>query len=278
MSPATQTNRPLRIYTPLGDDVLLLERLSGEEWVSRPFEFQVDLLSENDSISGDSLLRQPVHIQIDKISGSPRVIHARVSEFVQRGRRHVFTLYGATLRPWLWFLSLWHDCRIYQNMTVPDIVEQIFSDHGFTDYTLKLYKSYTPREYCVQYRESCLNFVSRLLEDEGIFYYFEHTDDKHNLVLADTPGGITSCPDQSSAQIMPDTAVEMGYDVVIDTNNYVTAKTGQVTLNDYNIRPAQGSARMDDGVLPEPAVCAVRQEAARRAGRRAAARRLPRWP
>jgi len=241
MSNATQVNRPLRIYTPLGDDVLLLERLTGEEAISRPFEFQVDLLSESDSVSASSLISQPVHVEIDKASGDPRIIHARVSEFVQRGRRHVYTLYSATLRPWLWFLSLWYDCKIFQNMTVPDIVEKIFENHGFTDYSLKLYKTYTPREYCVQYRESCLNFVSRLLEDEGIFYYFEHTDDKHTLVLADTPGGVSPCPDQSSADLMPESSVVMGFDVVLDANTYVQAATGKITLNDYNFETPSNS-------------------------------------
>lgn len=252
MSTATQTNRSMRIYTPAGEDVLLLERITGDEWVSHPFEYHVDLLSENDSVSADTLIRQPVHIEIDKVSGGPRIIHARVSEFVQRGRRHVFTLYGATLRPWLWFLSLWHDCKIFQNMSVPDIVEKVFKDHSFTDYELKLYKTYAPREYCVQYRESCLNFVSRLLEDEGIFYYFEHTDQKHTLVLADTPGGISPCPDQSSAQIMPATHTRMGFDVIVDTNNYQQVSTGKVSLNDYNFETPSNSLLVNAaGTKPE---------------------------
>ena len=87
--------------------------------------------------------------------------------------------------PWFWFLNLFSDCRIFQNKSVPDIVEQVFQDRGFSDFESRLRARILPREYCVQYRETDFNFVSRLIEEEGIFYFFEHTTDKHTLVLAD---------------------------------------------------------------------------------------------
>src|SRR5947209_20026457 len=87
--------------------------------------------------------------------------------------------------PWLWFLTHYHDCRIFQNKSVPDIVQQVFNDRGYSHFKLNLNGTYPVRDYCVQYRESDLDFVSRLLEHEGIFYYFEHAQDKHTLVLAD---------------------------------------------------------------------------------------------
>jgi type VI secretion system secreted protein VgrG len=248
----TQEGRPLRIYTPLGDDALLLERVQGQEFISQPFQFEVDLLSTSDSVSADDLIRQAVHIEIDRLEGPPRIIHARVCRFVQRGRRHVLTLYSATLRPWFWFLSLRQDCKIFQNMTVPDIIEKIFSDNGFTDYNLKLYKSYSPREYCVQYRESSMDFVSRLMEDEGIFYYFEHTEDKHTLVLVDAVATTEPCPGQDTASMMPVSSVVLSEDVIVRADAVVQARTGIITLNDYNFEtPANSLLSTSSGDPPE---------------------------
>jgi type VI secretion system secreted protein VgrG len=236
MAAYKQAARPFRVFTPLGDDVLLLEKLEGEELVSRPFEFRLEMLSENDSISAKALIRKPVHVEIDLADGSHRYIHARVSHFIQRGRRQVFTAYTAIVRPWLWFLSLVQDCRIFQNKSVPDIVEQVFHDNSFTDFSMKLYGSYSPREYCVQYRESSLDFVSRLLEEEGIFYYFEHTKDKHTLVLTDSVAGTTTCPGQASASLMPQLGAFLEADAISEVEQEVRARSGQVTLSDYNFQ------------------------------------------
>ena len=88
--------------------------------------------------------------------------------------------------PWLWFLTRTSDCRIFQEKTVPDIIKEIFRDHGFTDFEERLSGSYRTWVYCVQYRETDFNFVSRLMEQEGIYYYFKHENGKHTLVLADS--------------------------------------------------------------------------------------------
>ena len=120
--------------------------------------------------------------------------------FIQRGRRQVLTQYYARVRPWFWFLSLWQDCKIFQNMTVPAIVEKIFTDHGFNDFQPNLYKTYTPRVYCVQYRETDFNFVSRLMEQEGIYYFFQHENGKHTLVLADSISAHSPCTSASSGR------------------------------------------------------------------------------
>ncbi|MGH9558197.1 MAG: type VI secretion system Vgr family protein, partial [Bryobacteraceae bacterium] len=248
----TQDERPFRVYTPLGNNVLLLENVDGEEAISRPFEYRLDLVSENDSIDPASLIRQPVHVEIDLASGDKRYIHGRVAEFRQLGRRDTLTCYRAVIRPWLWFLSLWSDCKIFQNKAVPDIVEQIFKDRGFTDFTPKLYGSYATRDYCVQYRESTLDFISRLLEDEGIFYYFEHTDSKHNLILTDSPQGYVVCPNQSSARVNVETGSYQEDDVIDKIERVIAAGTGQVTLNDYNFtKPSQSLKVNVEGKDPE---------------------------
>ncbi len=113
--------------------------------------------------------------------------------------------YEAEMAPWLWFLNRFSDCRIFQNKTVPDIVEQVFRDRGFSDYQLKLQGSFPQREYVVQYRETDFNFVSRLLEDEGIFYFFEQSQDKHTLVLANDKSRLASCPNKPQARYLATT-------------------------------------------------------------------------
>ena len=110
--------------------------------------------------AASSLINQPVHVEIDLAGGKKRYIHGLVSSFTSRGTQQVLSAYTAIVRPWFWFLSLWQDCKIFQNKTVSDIVEEVFKGCGYTDFTLKLYNTYQPREYCVQYRESSMDFVS----------------------------------------------------------------------------------------------------------------------
>ena len=98
------------------------------------------------------------------------------------------------LRPWLWWLTLASNNRVFQNLATSDIVTQVFDQHGFSDYQLQLSGSYQPREYCVQYGESDLAFVSRLLEEDGIFWFFTHAAGKHTLVLADSNDAFPPIP------------------------------------------------------------------------------------
>jgi type VI secretion system secreted protein VgrG len=143
-------------------------------------------------------------------------------------------LYQAELVPWLWFLTLFSNCRIFQNKSVPDIVEQIFKDRSFTDYKLNLQGSYQPREYCVQYRETDFNFVSRLLEDEGIFYFFEQTADKHTLVLADDKAAFKPCPNKAKAQYTPSLGAVLDEDTVFTVEEENKVNTGTASLTDYD--------------------------------------------
>jgi type VI secretion system secreted protein VgrG len=236
----SQASRPFRVYTPLGDDVLLLENLEGEEAISRPFEFRLDMLSENPAVAAASLINQPVHVEIDLADGSKRYIHGRVSHFISRGTQQVLSAYSMVVRPWFWFLSLWQDCKIFQNKSVPDIVEQVFRDCGYSDFTLKLYKTYQPREYCVQYRESSMDFVARLLEEEGIYYFFEHTASKDNLILTDKGVGCVPCPGNSNGPLVPYDSSRLEDDVVLSIEQELQTATAKVTLQDYNfITPNQ---------------------------------------
>jgi type VI secretion system secreted protein VgrG len=235
MASYTQDNRPIRVATPLGKDALLLERLSGEEGVSSPFHFTLDLLSENASIDPNALLRKPIGVAIALPGGGERYVHGRVSRFTQLGRRSGLTAYRAEVVPWLWFLSLSNDCRIFQNQSVTDIIELLFKEAGFTDFKIKVIKPLAQREYCVQYRESTLAFVSRLLEEEGVFYFFEHEASKHTLIITDHGGRIPPCPGVAKLRMSTSDSYAMVEDpVVLSLSVEHAATTGAVALTSFD--------------------------------------------
>src|SRR5580692_9203967 len=197
----TQAGRALRIDTPLGADAVLLRSISGQESVSQLFRYQLELLSEDDSLSFDGIVGKNVTVHLQTIDAE-RGLNGFISRFSQGGRDERFTYYHAEMVPWLWFLTRKADCRIFQRKTAPDIIKKIFDELSFKDYELRLYSSYRQREYCVQYRETDFNFVSRLMEEEGIWYFFEHAPDgsKHTLVLADDAAAHHPCPGQPKAR------------------------------------------------------------------------------
>jgi type VI secretion system secreted protein VgrG len=232
---ATQTERPFRFKTPLGENALLLESFTGEERVSTPFRFTLQLLSDNPNIDMKGLLAKPATLSIKLENGSERSIHGILNriKLVEAGADGM-AMYQAEMVPWLWLLNLYSNCRIFQNKSVPDIVEKIFQDRGFTDYQLRTHGTYHPREYCVQYRETDFNFVSRLLEDEGIFYFFEQTKDKHELVLADDPTAFKACPHKAKALYMPTAGGRLDEDTVIAVEEEHKVNTGKASLSDHD--------------------------------------------
>ncbi len=232
----TQDHRLLAIDTPLGKDVLLLQEITGYEGISRLFSYDLDLLAyDNDSISFSDIVGQKVLITLQLPDGSPRYISGFVNRFTQgETDERLFTHYHAQVVPWLWFLTRQADCRIFQNMAVPDIISKIFDPFGFKDFKPNLKSSYPKLEYCVQYRETSFNFVSRLMEEFGIFYYFDHTTQgKHTLVLADQSSNLPACP---SSPVSYETEVGGLSDPEVIHNWHVgqEVRTGKYTVTDYN--------------------------------------------
>jgi type VI secretion system secreted protein VgrG len=183
----TQDNRPIRIETALGKDTLLLRRFHGIEAFSQLFRFEADLLSYEENINPIDIIGEHVAVFIDANDDQVRCLNGFVKSFVYTGleRRGLYG-YKAEIVPWLWFLDKRTNCRVYQNQTVQQIIEAVFADLGFSDYTFLLSDEHPELEYCVQYQESDFHFISRLMEQEGIFYFFEHTPDKHILYIADS--------------------------------------------------------------------------------------------
>lgn len=229
--PYTQENRLISIDTPLGTDALLLYGFAGYERVSRLFRFDLDLLSENDSITFTDIVGQNVTVSVEQIDGTARYFNGCISRFSQSGKDSRFTHYRAEMVPWLWFLTRNADCRIFQNLTAPDIITQVFSKLSFQDYQNKLQGTYNPLEYCVQYRETHFNFVSRLMERFGIFYFFQHEQGKHTMILGDSNSVFGSLGNVKCG--LTQGAVE-DEDLITAWNSEQELRTGKYTLTDYN--------------------------------------------
>jgi type VI secretion system secreted protein VgrG len=189
---------------------LLLESFSCSEALSTLTEITVSLLSPRNDLEVDKILGKPVTIEIELRNDAKRHLNGFVSRFALTGASGRFFRYQAIVRPWLWFLTRTTDCRIFQDMKVPEIVKKVFDDHPIAVHDFKLFREYPKWDYCVQYRESDFNFVSRLLEYEGIYYRFDHSDGQHKLVLLDStsahdpqPDGADSLPFFSTGQRPP---------------------------------------------------------------------------
>ncbi len=178
--------RVMEIVTPLGDDVLLFHGMAAREEMSRPFEYNLDLLSKKKDVNVDQILGKNVTIKLGLPDDQTRYFNGYVTRFAQGAMIGPYHRYVATVRPWLWFLTRTADCRIFQEMKVPDIIKKVFDDHPTADFKLELTGTYRKWTYCVQYRETDFNFVSRLMEQEGISYYFRHTDGHDTMVLTDS--------------------------------------------------------------------------------------------
>ena len=190
--PATQTNRTATVSTPLGGDVLLFYQMTGTEQLSGLFEYQIDMLSTKNDIDMKAVLGKSMTVKLELGDSKFRFFNGIVTRFSQFGSLGNLVMYRAVLRPKPWLLTRASNCRIMDtDKTVPDIVKKILGDHGYSDIEMHLGSSYSypPREYCVQYRESDFNFLSRLLEEEGIHYFFKHADGKHTMVFCDSITG-----------------------------------------------------------------------------------------
>jgi type VI secretion system secreted protein VgrG len=187
-----QTGRTAILKTPLGEDELLLTQFDAHEGLNALFEFNADCLSENGNIDFDQAIGHNCSVKLSRHKSKTRFFNgvlveaeATLSDMAGPRKKTSLTPYRLVLRPWLWLLSQATDCRIFKNKSVKDIITDVFDKAGFSDYSFELSESYDPIEFCVQYRETNLSFVQRMMEAWGIYYYFTHSEDKHMLVMVD---------------------------------------------------------------------------------------------
>jgi type VI secretion system secreted protein VgrG len=209
MPSPTQEHRNIAISTPLGDDALLVSSVAITEQMGRLFRIEAELYSKDD-VNFDDIVGQNATFRLEMGKGATRYFNAMISRFVQTRVDGKFTRYQATFVPWLWFLTRTADCRIFQQKTIPEIFGEVFRGHGFSDFRLSLSGNYPKWDYCVQYRETDFNFVSRLMEQVGIYYFFEHENGKHTLVLADSGAAHKPYPGCAQVIFRPAHAAESG--------------------------------------------------------------------
>lgn len=227
------SDREFTAKTPLGPDVLFFSRLEGHDEISRCFRFDLTLVSEDMDIKAEDLLGQAVTVTVG--SDEKRFIHGIVDEFSMTGFRQDFVEYRAVLRPWLWFLGKTTDNRIFQNMSIIEIVEEVFSAYPEAKFEKRLRETYDPREYCVQYGETDLEFMQRLLEHEGVYYFFEYADGEHTLILADAIDQLAPVSDWEELEFMPNQLVSFqDGDFITDWFRTARAVSGSYTHTDYD--------------------------------------------
>ncbi len=232
--PLKQAQRRLAVTTPLGEDKLVLTAFAGHEEISRLFSYQLDMISDDDAVDATKIVGKNVTFTVAMADDSPRYFNGFVSRFYAgdedgEGRRN----YRAEVVPWLWFLTRTSDCRIFQSKAAPDIIQQIFKDLGFSDFKLQLSGKHPQRDYCVQYRETDFNFVSRLMEEEGIYYFFKHEQGKHTLVLADAKSGYFDCPEKE-VDYPRDPGSRAKEDHITRWEHCYEFRTGKWAQTDYN--------------------------------------------
>lgn len=236
-----QDNRLIKINSPLGEDMILVEAMNVSEGMSRLYSIEMDLVhAEEDmdytptTVPPANILGKPVAISVKQSDGVERFFHGIVSHF-QQGVRHArFTFYKAVIVPQVWMLTQRRQTKIYQQKSVPDILQEIVT--GFNS-RFELQGTFEKRNYCVQYQETDWDFASRLMEEEGIFYFFEHSNNEHKIVIANTPQSNKDCPGKSTIPY----ALKVGSEEelissIFSLHTDYQLRPGKVTLWDHNFQ------------------------------------------
>ena len=230
MDPAA--TRTIVLTTPFGDEGLRFQRVTGFERMARVFEYEIFALSKANDLAFDKMLGEHATLAIELPDDKVRYLDGIVVEFGLVGMVGNDFQYRLLVRPWTWMLSRTTDCRIFQELSVPDILESVFAEHGAIDFELDLAGSFAPRNYCVQYRETDLDFVSRLMEEEGIYTFFRHEKGKHTLIVTNFVG---AHPSVGTVRFLPqDRAARAGEEYIREWRVTRAVVPAAAALNDYN--------------------------------------------
>jgi type VI secretion system secreted protein VgrG len=226
--------------------------LNGTEAISGLFDFQVDLLApSNQGVPFEQLVGQPFIVGLSLPGRQTRYFAGICSRFSEGARGGAGTSYRAEVVPQLWLLTKEHGSRIFQQLSVPDVLREVFSD---LDVSFQLQGSYEPRNYCVQYRETDFAFASRLMEEEGIFYFFQHSAGGHQLVVADSPQAHPAVPDQSTIPFNAAAAHRPGAPAVFDWTKSQVLTSGRSTLRDHSFELPDDSLEVSATIQESAAV------------------------
>ena len=218
---------------------LLFANMTASESLGKLFSYQLEAISKNVEVDLRSLLGTPMTVKLVSPQGYTRYFNGIVCEGEQGGFVNIenvrYAVYTFRLVPKPWLATRRRDCRIYRSMSVPQIIQSVLGDVGYSDLKQSLSGSYPARDYCVQYRESDFDFISRLMEQEGIYYYFTHTQSTHTMVLADALGAHSTVPGFEQIPYAP--PIERGKRMKASISDWETAhavNTTKVQLDDYD--------------------------------------------
>lgn len=235
----------ITLTSPLPTEDLIFESMTMSAGLSVLGDMQLGLLSPRPDLKPEDLLGKTVTAHVELPEGK-RHFHGYVTSFSIGGHHGSHYGYQAIVRPWLWLLTRTSDCRIFQEMSVPDIVKSVFEDHGVAQFEFKLFRSYRKWNYCVQYRESDYNFVARLLEHEGIYWYFQHADGSHKLILVDSQSAHDTAP---GCEELP---YHEGHHPSLTDAEFVSSwtfsrelKTGKTVLTSYDFERPSTSLKVE---------------------------------
>jgi type VI secretion system secreted protein VgrG len=221
----------LTMTSPLGGTVLQPVALRASEAISSPFAFWVQMVSEQADIDPDKLLYQPACVTVHRTRSGDRHFHGVVRSFTSGERRNGTNYYEAELVPRWWFASQTTDCRVFHSMSAIDIIKQLFDENGVTDKRYSLQGSSPVRDFVLQYNETDFDFATRLMEEEGCYYFFEHAEDKHTIVLADANTAFAFLANPK----VNVTETGGGIDGVWGWHRIASTAVGKVTTNDYDM-------------------------------------------
>ena len=228
----SQANRQLEVITPLGKDVLLITGFHGEEGISRLFHFTIDMVADvKKDIAFDQVLGQKITVRLNS-AGKPRYFSGICTRFSQGEADNDFCSYQMEMSPAFWLWTKVAQSRIFQQQAIPDILKAVLKGLD-PNVTYQLTGTYQPRNYCVQYRETDFNFACRLMEEEGIFYFFTHAADGHKMVVADTPQSHPELPLGSKLAFEKRLQEKWADDRVHTWQKQQELLTGQFTLWDH---------------------------------------------
>ena len=223
----------LRVASPLGADDLLLDSMTGSEGLSELFRFSLHMRSPSISLSAAAVVGKDMTVTIALPDGPSRYVSGIVTRFMQSGQDRDFATYEAELAPALWLLTLSRDRKIFPNQGVDAVIKAVLTSFGVT-FDSRLAGSYAAREYCVQYDETAFDFISRLMEQAGICYFFTFSSSGHTMVLADAPAHFADCAGAATARYWPDTGMQRPLDTVTRFASEHRIALQQMTVNDYD--------------------------------------------
>ena len=223
----------LSVTTPFGANSLILDAIEGTEGISQPFRFSLSMRATSTSLDAATIVGATVTVKLKLGSAQPRYFSGIVSRFLHSGGDREFSAYSAELVPKLWLLTLSRDRVIYQEKTVAEIIKAVLGEFAVT-FSDKLTATYTAREYCVQHDETAFEFISRLMEEEGIFYFFTFAEGAHTMVLADASSAHTACTNATTLKFHP----HLGGREMVDTVSRLEFESRLVSqkhsLSDYD--------------------------------------------